>query len=169
MSTGTGTQGAPGRLLGLLFSICVCFAAAATGSMFTYPEIEGWYAALRKPSWNPPNWVFGPVWSALYLMMALAAWLVWRRKGLTKDTRPALALFALQLVLNALWSILFFGRHNPGAAFIEIILLWSAILATLLLFRRTSTAASLLMLPYLLWVTFAAVLNFTIWRMNSAP
>lgn len=152
--------------LGLLASIAICFAAAGFGSLFTVPAIAGWYATLNKPAWNPPNWIFGPVWSTLYLLMAIAAWLVWREWGF-KAAGLALTLFALQLCLNALWSYLFFGLHNPALAFIEIILLWLAILATVCAFLKLNTLASVLLLPYILWVTFAAFLNYTIWKLNS--
>jgi translocator protein len=156
----TGREGAA-----LLLAIVACFAAAGLGSLATMDAIPTWYAALRKPSWNPPNWVFGPVWSLLYLMMAVAAWLVWRTAG-WPGARPALGLFAVQLVLNIGWSVVFFGLHRPGWAFAEIVLLWGAILATLLLFRPISPSAALLLVPYLAWVTFAGLLNFTVWRLN---
>ncbi len=151
---------------GLIVSVTVCFAVAALGSLYTNPSIDNWYAALAKPSWNPPNWIFGPVWTVLYLMMAIAGWLVWRRRGSITGAAFPLAVFAIQLLLNALWSYLFFGLHRPGLAFAEIVLLWAAILATLLAFRRVIPLAGWLLLPYLLWVTFAAFLNFTIWRLN---
>lgn len=124
-----------------------------------------WYATLKKPSWNPPDWIFGPVWSALYTMMAVAAWLVWQRGGFVAQRRP-LALFLAQLGLNALWTPLFFGLHRPGLAFAEIVLLWVAIAATLAAFRRVNQAAAWLLAPYLVWVSFAAVLNFEMWRLN---
>ncbi|HVF27526.1 MAG TPA: TspO/MBR family protein [Pyrinomonadaceae bacterium] len=152
---------------GLIIFVAVCFAVAGLGSLSTNPSIDNWYAALAKPSWNPPNRVFGPVWAILYLMMAIAAWLVWRRKGSVAAADVPLALFAVQLVLNALWSYLFFGLHRPDLAFAEIVLLWAAILATLLAFRRVIPLAGWLLLPYLLWVTFGAFLNFTIWRLNQ--
>ncbi|HVF86540.1 MAG TPA: TspO/MBR family protein [Pyrinomonadaceae bacterium] len=152
---------------GLIIFVTVCFVVAGLGALSTNPSIDNWYAPLAKPSWNPPNWVFGPVWTILYLMMAIAAWLVWRRKGSVAAAAVPLALFAVQLALNALWSYLFFGLHRPDLAFAEIVLLWAAILATLLAFRRVMPLAGWLLLPYLLWVTFAAFLNFTIQRMNS--
>jgi translocator protein len=153
--------------LALGISIATCFAAAGIGSLFTDPEMGGWYARLSKPSWTPPNWLFGPVWSTLYLMMAVAAWLVWRERGLAGAAVLPLALFAAQLVFNALWSILFFGMHRIGFALADIMLLWGAILATILAFWRISPGASLLMLPYLIWVTYASALNYSIWKMNS--
>ena len=162
----TGVKRSRFQWLGLVVSIVVCFGVAALGSRATDPNIDGWYAALRKPPWNPPNWVFGPVWSVLYLLMAVAAWLVWRRRDFARVSLP-LALFGVQLVLNGLWSVLFFGWHRPDLALIEIVFLWSAILATMLAFRRVVPLATRLLVPYLLWVSFAAVLNFTIWRMNS--
>jgi len=125
-----------------------------------------WYASLEKPSWNPPNWIFGPAWTALYAMMAVAAWLVWRRGGFAAQALP-LAAFLVQLLLNALWSWLFFGLKNPGLAFAEIVALWVAIATTLLLFRRPSATAAWLLAPYLAWVTFASLLNFTLWRLNA--
>lgn len=154
------------QAIGLAVSIAVCFAAAGIGSLLTTPSIDGWYAALMKPSWTPPNWVFGPVWSALYLCMAIAAWLVWRRAGFP-GAGLALALFAVQLVLNVAWSAIFFWAHRPGLAFAEIAFLWLTILATTLAFRPLSRAAAWLMSPYLLWVAYAATLNYGIWRLNA--
>jgi tryptophan-rich sensory protein len=160
------TAAAPSRarlILGLVGWLALCFSAAALGGFFMPGE---WYAQLRKPSWNPPGWIFGPVWTVLYAMMAIAAWLVWRRGGFAVQRVP-LGVFLLQLLLNALWSPLFFGLHNPGLAFAEILLLWLGLLATLLIFWRRSRGAGLLLVPYLAWVSFAAVLNFTLWRLNS--
>ena len=125
-----------------------------------------WYASLKKPSWHPPNWVFGPVWTELYAMMAVAAWLVWRQGDFAGQALP-IAAFLVQLVLNALWSWLFFGLKTPGMAFAEIVALWVAIATTLLLFRRPSATAAWLLAPYLAWVTFATLLNFTLWRLNA--
>lgn len=150
-------------LLALVGWVALCFGAASLGAFFMPGE---WYASLRKPSWNPPSWIFGPVWTALYVMMATAAWLVWKRGGFAAQRQP-LTLFLVQLALNAAWTPLFFGVHWPGVAFAEILLLWLAIVATILFFRRVSSAATWLLAPYLLWVTFATVLNFTLWRLNS--
>jgi translocator protein len=154
------------QTIGLAASIAVCFGAAGIGSMLTTPSIGGWYAALARPAWTPPNWVFGPVWSLLYLAMAVAAWLVWRRAGFS-GSGLALTLFAAQLAVNVCWSAIFFGAHRPGLAFAEIILLWFLILATMFAFRPLSRAAVWLMAPNLLWVAFAATLNFSIWRLNA--
>jgi tryptophan-rich sensory protein len=140
----------------------MCFSAASMGALF----LPGaWYAGLHKPSWNPPDWVFGPVWTALYTMMAVAAWLVWQRGGFGAQ-RKALVWFIIQLALNAAWTPLFFGLHLPSVAFGEILLLWAAIVATLRAFLQVNGLAGWLLAPYLAWVSFAAVLNFTIWRRN---
>jgi translocator protein len=152
--------------IGLAVSVAVCFGAAALGSLLTTPSLESWYAALQKPSWTLPNWVFGPVWSALYLAMAIAAWLAWRAAGFP-GSKPALALFAVQLGLNVCWSAVFFTLHRPGLAFAEIVLLWLFILLTVVAFWFLSRAAAWLMAPYLLWASFAAALNFAIWRLNA--
>lgn len=148
---------------GLALWVIACFGAAALGGLF---PPGAWYAGLNKPSWNPPSWLFGPVWSALYTMMAVAAWLVWRRGGFRAQRTP-LALFLVQLALNAAWSPLFFGLKWPGIAFAEMLLLWLAIAATLISFRRVSPVAGWLLAPYLAWVSFAALLNFTLWRLNN--
>jgi tryptophan-rich sensory protein len=152
--------------IGLVFWVGLCLAAAWTGSLITRPAIAGWYATLAKPAWTPPSWVFGPVWTALYIMMGVAAWLVWRKGGVAAAALP-LGLFLLQLALNVAWSPLFFGLHRPDLAFLDIVLLWFAILAALLAFRGVNPTAAWLLLPYLLWVTYASALNFAIWRMNA--
>ena len=142
--------------------IAVTFLAPALGAWAMPGE---WYAALRKPSWNPPSWLFGPVWTALYLMMATAAWLVWRRGGCSGQRR-ALTLYLVQLVLNAAWTPLFFGLKMPGIAFAEILLLLAAVVTTAFAFRRVNKAAGALLVPYIAWVSFAGFLNFTLWRLN---
>lgn len=152
--------------VGLIVLLIFCFAAAGLGGLVTTPNIHNWYADLAKPSWTPPDWVFGPVWSILYFMMAVAAWLVWRQAGLAGAAVP-LAMFGIQLLLNVLWSWLFFGLYNPGAAAIDIVLLWIAIAATTVAFWRRSTIAGILFVPYLVWVSFASALNLAIWRLNA--
>jgi benzodiazapine receptor len=152
----------PAFWIGLAFWLTVTFSAAWIGSWFQPGE---WYAALVKPALTPPAWIFGPVWILLYAMMAIAAWLVWRIHGLTGALGP-LGLFVAQLALNALWSYLFFGLQRPGLAFLDIVALWLAILATLVAFWRAYPVAGLLLLPYLLWVSFATYLNFQFWRLN---
>ena len=151
------------QILALVGWMLICFAAAAWGGLFMPGE---GYASLKKPSWNPPGWVFGPVWTALYTLMAVAAWLVWQRGGFAAQRRP-LTLFLVQLALNAAWTPLFFGLHRPGVAFVDIVLLGLAIVATLFAFRPVSRVAAWLLAPYLAWVSFAAVLNFTLWRLNT--
>ncbi len=151
------------QVFGLVILLAVCFAVAVVGGMVTASSIPNWYAGLTKPSWTPPSWVFGPVWSILYLSMAVAAWLVWRRG---KALIP-LALFAIQLAINAAWSWLFFGLHNPGVAFVDIVFLWAAIAATTVAFWHRSALAGILFVPYLAWVSFACVLNFAVWQMNG--
>jgi benzodiazapine receptor len=140
-----------------------CLAAGWLGSLPTRPAIPTWYAHLLKPQWTPPDWVFAPVWTALYLAMGVAAWLVWRRAGFSFP----LLLFLVQLALNVAWSGIFFGLRMPGAALVEVLLLWGAILATVLAFWPFSRAACVLMVLYLLWVTYAAALNAAIRRLNS--
>ena len=142
--------------------LAFCFAAAGTA---VFVSTDGWYAGLQKPWWNPPAWVFAPAWTLLYAMMAVAAWLVWRRGG-WHFQRTALGLFLFQWLLNALWTPLFFGLHLTGLAAAEILLLWLVLLATVVLFWRVRTEAGVVLLPYLAWVTFAAALNVTIWRLN---
>ncbi len=151
------------RWIGLLLWLLVCFAAPALGFA---ANSGGWYSTLSKPAWNPPAWLFGPVWTFLYAAMAVAAWLVWRRGGWCAQRRP-LVLFLVQLALNALWTPLFFGLHRPDLAFAEIVLLWLAIVATVRAFARVRPAAAWLLAPYLAWVSFASVLNFAIWRLNA--
>ena len=160
-SSGVARQA--GMLAAFLFA---CFGAAAIGALANVRSLAEWYPSLNKPSWNPPSWLFGPVWTALYAMMAVAGWLVWKRHGLA-GAKAATLLFAVQLALNAAWSWLFFGLRMPGAAFAEIVLLWGAILGTTVLFWKASVPAAVLFIPYLLWVSFAAALNFALWRLNA--
>jgi benzodiazapine receptor len=151
------------QTLALVGWLALCFMAAGTA---VFVSIDGWYAALHKPSWNPPAWLFGPAWTLFYILMAVAAWLVWREGG-WKTQGQALSLFLLQWLLNALWTPLFFGLHRPGLAFAEIIIFWLVLAATLASFWRVRKVAGVLLMPYLAWVSFAAALNFTIWRLNA--
>jgi tryptophan-rich sensory protein len=155
----------PRQVMGLIGWLALCFGAAAVGSWATSTSVNDWYQSLNKPTWNPPDWLFGPVWTALYAAMAVAAWLVWRNSG-WMSARTALTLFCVQLALNVAWSVLFFGLKNIGLAVLEIGLLWVAIALCASTFWRHSRAASLLLLPYLAWTSFAAILNFTIWNLN---
>ena len=158
--------------LALIGWIALCYAAAAAGAVFT---TGNWYAILNKPTWSPPGWLFGPVWTLLYTMMGVSAWMVWgqgrgdapeRGAGRGRGDASPLRVFLIQLALNAVWMPLFFGARQIGFAFIEIIVLWVAILATIIAFRRVSATAAWLLVPYLLWVTFASVLNGALWWMN---
>lgn len=149
----------------LFISIVICQLAGLVGAIFTIPEIYGWYATLNKPAFNPPSWIFGPVWMCLYLLMSLSLFFVWR-KAMTKDVKIGLKLFAIQLLLNMLWSLLFFGFQSPLAGLVDIILLFAAILFTMISFFKISRVAAILLIPYLLWVAFASVLNYQIWILN---
>lgn len=151
----------------LLASLAIPQAVGILSGLATVRGVRDWYPGLVKPSFNPPSWVFAPVWTALYLAMGVAAWLVWQRGLETPGVRVALAAFLVQLALNGLWSILFFGLHSPALAFVEIVILWAAIGVTTVLFFRQAAAAGWLMAIYWAWVTFAAVLNFSLWRLNS--
>jgi benzodiazapine receptor len=145
--------------------LVACFFAASLGALVTRGAVRTWYPRINKPDWNPPNWVFAPVWTFLYTLMALSAWLVWRVAG-WDGARPALILFAIQLVLNSAWSVIFFGMHAIGAAFADILLLWMTIIATAVAFYSISFLAAWLLIPYIAWVAFASYLNFRIWQMN---
>ena len=144
--------------------VAACFLAAATGILFKPGE---WYERLKKPAWRPPNWLFAPVWTVLYLMIAFAGWLVWNTAGFGGGGWP-LAFYALQLLLNALWTPVFFGLHRPDLGFAVIALLWLTIAATIVAFALVNGVAAMLMIPYLAWVSFASLLNFAVWRRNRA-
>jgi translocator protein len=149
-------------ILSLAVWLGLCFATAAVGRR---AGPDSWYRGMNKPTWNPPDWVFAPVWTTLFILMAVAAALVWARRG-QSGAGIAITAFLLTLILNALWSWLFFGFHRPDLAFFEVIPFWFAILLTTVLFWRISPLAGKLMVPYLLWVGFASYLNFILWRMN---
>ncbi|PIT92953.1 MAG: TspO protein [Candidatus Harrisonbacteria bacterium CG10_big_fil_rev_8_21_14_0_10_38_8] len=152
--------------LKLIIAIIVCQLTGLIGSVFTTPSITNWYAEIIKPTLTPPSWVFAPVWTTLFVLMGISAFLVWK-KGLDhKDVRIALTIFILQLILNTFWSVIFFGLHNPGGALIEIILLWTTILITITVFYKISKPAGWLLFPYILWVSFAVYLNYSIWMLN---
>jgi len=151
------------QLLGLIAWLALCFGSAALGAIASV-HAGTFYAQLTQPSWAPPAWLFGPVWSLLYTMMAFAAWRVWCVAGLA--ARRGLILFVVQLAVNTLWSWLFFRFHLGSIAFVEVILLWSLILATIVQFWRVQRFAAALLIPYLIWVTFAATLNFAMWQLN---
>ena len=150
----------------LVIAIAVSEAAGIIGSVFTISAIPTWYAGLVKPAFNPPSWVFGPAWTTLYALMGIAAFLVWKNGWERKDIKMALGVFGIQLFLNAAWSIIFFGLQSPGWALVDIVLLWLAIVWTIVVFYKISKPAAYLLVPYLLWVSFASYLNYSIWVLN---
>ena len=165
MSTKRSDLGTGRDLLALALFVGVCLAIGGLGGAVTASSVTEWYPTLNKPSFNPPNWVFGPVWTTLYVMMGIAAWRVWRAAD--RDTaRGPLALFALQLAVNLGWSIAFFGLRDPGLAVVVILVLDLLVLATALMFRRIDGLAALLLVPYLAWIAFATILNIAVWRLN---
>lgn len=154
------------NIIKLLISIIICQAAGIIGSFFTRPNIPTWYATLKKPGIAPPNWVFAPVWTILFLLMAIALYLIWRQGLNNPSVRTAFMVFILQLIINILWSVIFFYFMFPLGGFVVIIALWLLILVTVIHFYNISRVAGILLLPYLLWVSFASVLNFMLWRLN---
>jgi len=150
---------AKGNFWLLISSIAICQGAGILGSLVMVPAISGWYQTLVKPSFNPPNWLFGPVWTLLYFLMGISLYLIWTRKG-------ELKWFWAQLILNSLWSFLFFGLKSPGLALIEIVFLWLTILVTIKSFLKVYRPAAYLLYPYLAWVSFASILNFSVWILN---
>lgn len=154
------------NFLKFLISIIICQLAGAIGAVVTYPSIKGWYNSIQKPSFNPPNWIFGPAWTILYILMGLSLFFVWKTSSKKNNIKPEIFIFTIQLILNIAWSFLFFGLHNPFIAFLGIITLWIFIVLTIYKFQEINKLSALLLIPYLLWVTFAAFLNFSIWRLN---
>lgn len=151
----------------LIFSIGLCLGAGVLGSFFTVSSIPTWYTTLNKPSFSPPNWIFAPVWTVLYILMGVSLYLVWISKSKLKQN--ALYLFFVQLGLNALWSLIFFGLHNPSLALVDIIALWVAIILTMRAFLKINKISGRLLVPYLAWVSFATYLNYSIWVLNTLP
>jgi translocator protein len=145
--------------------VVACFLTAGLGSWLTSFSVKTWYPQLRRPEWTPPDWIFAPVWTVLYLMMAVSAWLVWSTSDWSSARFP-LTLFAIQLMLTAAWSFVFFGLRQIGPAFGEILLLWMMVIATAVAFLHLSLLAAWLLIPYVAWVAFASYLNFRIWQMN---
>jgi len=150
----------------LIASILIVFFSGAVGSLATFPEITTWYAALAKPAWAPPNEWFGPIWTTLYILIGIALFLVWRQGWDRRDVRFAIGIFAVQLVLNILWSLVFFGLHSIFGGFIVIFLLWIAILANMVAFYVLSKPAGLLLVPYIIWVSIASYLNYSVMLLN---
>lgn len=151
----------------LIPSLIICQLVGFVGSLFTSPSIYEWYVYLDKPSFTPPNWVFSPVWISLFVLMGISLFLLWDKTLRDRLVRVALFWFAVQLVLNMLWSIIFFGLKSPFFAFIEIIFLWISIVLTIINSFKVSRLAGALLIPYIVWVSFAAVLNFSIWNLNA--
>ena len=177
------------NLFKLVIAVAVSELAGIIGSVFTVTSIQNWYATIMKPPLNPPNWIFAPVWTAIFILMGISLYLVWSERFVVKNELKIpkrrvwnnwsgkllsgkwqkaniILIFILQLILNVLWSIIFFGAHSPGAAFFELLMLWFAIIFTIINFCRVSKTAALLLLPYILWVSFAAILNYFIWILN---
>jgi tryptophan-rich sensory protein len=156
-----------GNIVRLAVSILICLGTGASGVILTTGKnLNDWYGQLNKPWFNPPNWVFGPVWTVLYILIGVATFLIWQKGANHRPVRIALGLFALQLVFNVLWTPLFFGQHWIGVAFVEIVVLWLAILAVIIAFHRVSGLAALCLYPYIGWVSFAAILNASLWWLN---
>ena len=153
------------NFLKLVVSLVVCQLAGVVGSVFTVSQIPIWYQTLNKPVLNPPAWVFGPVWAGLYLLMGIALYLIWQSNS--KDKKRALWFFTIQLVLNAVWSPVFFGAHSIGSALVIIVLMWMAIVMTIFIFSKVSKPAAALLVPYILWVSFATYLNLALWWLNK--
>jgi len=150
----------------LIIAIGACELAGVVGSLFTFNAIPGWYSTLQKPVLNPPSWIFAPVWTMLYAFMGISAFLIYQKGWKRKDVKRALGIFGIQLLLNAIWSIIFFGLHLSGLALVDIIFLWIAILVTIIFFAKISKPAAWLLLPYLVWVSFATYLNLAIFYLN---
>src|SRR4030042_5396906 len=152
------------KIAKLVAAILITNAAGLLGSVFTTPNIGGWYASIQKAAFTPPNWVFAPAWTTLFVLMGISLFLVWEKD--LKKNKIAVGIFVVQMTLNVLWSVLFFGMQNPFLAFVEIIALWIAILATIVLFYRVDRRAAWLLVPYIVWVSFAAFLNYSVWILN---
>ena len=154
------------EILRLIVSIVIVFLAGAVGTVYTLKEITTWYVTLAKPSWTPPNWAFGPIWTALYILIGISLYLVWREGLDRRDVRIALLVFATQLILNVVWSLIFFGTHNIFGGLVLVILLWISILANIIVFYRISQPAGLILIPYLIWVSIASYLNYSVFLLN---
>lgn len=150
----------------LIISLALPQLAGIVGSLFTTSAIPIWYATLQRPSFSPPNWLFGPVWISLYILMGISVYLIWQKVEKNKTAKSALWLFWIHLFFNATWSIIFFGLQNPGLAFINIIIIWLLIIALMVKFWKINSWATYLLIPYLFWVSFASVLNYFIWYLN---
>ncbi|MBU2579827.1 tryptophan-rich sensory protein [Patescibacteria group bacterium] len=150
----------------LIISLALPQLAGIVGSLFTTSAIPTWYATLQRPSFSPPNWIFGPAWITLYILMGISVYLIWQKVEKNKTARGAIRLFWIHLFFNAIWSIIFFGLQNPGLAFVNIIIIWLLIIALMIKFWKINRWATYLLIPYLLWVSFASLLNYFIWYLN---
>ncbi len=150
----------------LIISIIIPLLIGAISGFFTSEAVNSWYLTVQKPSFNPPNWIFAPVWTTLYILMGIAFYLIWKSEENTKVKRQAMLFYGIQLGLNFLWSILFFYLQQPGWALVEILFMWGMILLTILWFRKISPTAAWLLVPYICWVSFAIILNYSIWKLN---
>ena len=151
----------------LIVSIIIPVAIGATAGFFTATGVDSWYQTINKPSWNPPSWIFAPVWTILYIMMGIALFLVWKSNNNEALKKRAMILFFVQLVLNFFWSFIFFDQQQPGWALVEIIAMGVAILLTIFAFAKVNKIAAWLLVPYISWVSFASILNYTIWQLNK--
>jgi tryptophan-rich sensory protein len=155
------------KVIILIVSIVACFIAGGIGSLFTFKAIPTWYPGLRKPPYTPPNWAFGPVWTTLYLLMGISVFIVWQQGLETSSTILGFVLFWIQLVINALWSLIFFGLKSKGGGVVTIVILWFLILATIITFFRVSSWSGALLVPYIVWVSIASYLNIGVWVLNK--
>lgn len=151
----------------LIISIAIPVLIGGSAGFFTATGVESWYQTIQKPSWNPPSWIFAPVWTTLYVLMGIALFLIWKSAAPDTLKKTAIGLFALQLTLNFFWSFIFFKLEQPGWALAEIIVMWIFILLTIFSFAKINTTAAWLLVPYISWVSFATILNYTIWKLNS--
>jgi translocator protein len=154
------------KIIKFIISIALCFSVAALGGAATYSSIPTWYALLNKPFFNPPNWIFGPVWTILYFLMAVSLYIVWDKNVKNKKKEQAMKIFILQLILNLMWSLVFFGFHQPLLALLTIVALWISIFTTIKSFYKISKASAYLLYPYIFWVSFASILNLAITVLN---
>jgi translocator protein len=153
-------------ILKLIIAIAIPLLVGGVSGFFTTESVNGWFTTINKPSFNPPNWIFAPVWTTLYVLMGIAFYLVWKSTGDESVKRTAIIFYSIQLVLNFLWSFIFFKMHQPGWAMVDIVLMWIMILLTILWFGKISSTAAWLLVPYICWVSFASILNYAIWRLN---
>jgi tryptophan-rich sensory protein len=154
------------NIVKLIIAVAIPVAVGATSGFFTISGVSSWYQTINKPSWNPPSWIFGPVWTTLYIMMGISLFLVWKSDSAGMLKKIAIALFAAQLILNFFWSFIFFNQRQIGWALVEIVVMWVVILLTIFAFARVNKTAAWLMVPYVSWVSFATILNYTIWKLN---